>query len=289
MENVKIWYLTDHDDGAKMAQEIGDLGLDVNLVKQKTLKKANIQNDVINIFIFDQKKQGFMDIVAQVRDDNRLEKFLKFVVVSKREVRKAVNVAINIFHVEFIARPLRSKEFILLLEKSIIVERYREMMRYISREAGARIEAYENLMDINRKDIFESEKEKESFEKILDYEKHLLVEQVKLNKAIKRFTLMRQKEMFDIKNRVKAEEMLADLRRKEMMDAQQIIRAQEALIDYSSRELKEASRIIDATEKVQELSRSEALQLHEDLAREKERNAKLAEELTRLKKALGKQ
>jgi hypothetical protein len=104
--------------------------------------------------------------------------------------------------------------------------------------------------------------------------------------AVREFTLMRQKEMFDIKNRIKAEEMLADLRRIEMMDAQSIIKAQEAVIDFSSRELKEAGRIIDANEKVRELSRAEAIDLHEQIRAERDKNFTLQEEVERLKAEL---
>jgi hypothetical protein len=286
MENVAIWYLSDNSAGDKIAGEIEDLGIEVNLLKEKDLKNAKITSGIINIFIIDLKEKEFEHVLSMLREDNRLQMHLKFVILNRRMIRKAVNVSLNILHIEFISRPVSRKEFTLLIEKSIIVERYREMMRYISKEAEARIEAYENLIDINRKDIFESSKEKEAFEKILEYEKHLMLEQVRLNNAIKEFTILRQKEMFDIKNRVKAEEMLTDLRRQEMMDAHNIIKAQESLIDYSSMELMEANKIINATEKVQELSRSEAIELHDTLKNEKEKNKKLAEEIQELKKEI---
>ncbi len=286
MKNVYIWYVCDNDDGKKIANSIADMGLTVRLLKEKELKNASIVNSDTSLFIIDFKNKDLAKTIAMIRDDARLHSFLKFVLLPRRDVKKAINISLSLMHIEFISRPVNVREFILLLEKSVIVERYKEMMKIVSSEAESRIGAFESLMDINRKDIFESEKEKEAFERILEYEKHLMDEQTRLNRAIKEFTLMRQREMFDIKNRIKAEEMLADLRRMEMMDAQNVIRAQEAVIDFSSRELKEAGRIIDATEKVQELSRAEAIELHEQLRLEKEKNRQLQEEVERLRDEL---
>lgn len=286
MKSVYIWYLTDNDDGRKIAAAIKDMGLKVNLITQKDLSKSNIVQSDTNIFIIDLKKKKLPEIIGMIRDDERISLFLKFVILQKREIRQAVNISLSLMHIEFISRPVLHREFVLLLEKSVVVERYKEMLKLVSSEAESRIGAFESLMDINRKDIFESEKEKEAFEKILEYEKHLMDEQTRLNRAIKEFTLMRQRELFDIKNRVKAEEMLADLRRLEMLDARNIIRAQEAVIDFSSRELKEAGKIIDATEKVQELSRVEAMELHNRLNDEIENTRKLENELQQLREEI---
>lgn len=283
MKSVNIWFLTDNAEGAKLAQSIKNLGLTVHIIRGSGFGHANIITDDTNIFIVDIKKKKLPAVISLLRDDERLNSFLKFVVLSKRDIRKAVNIALNLLHMEFISRPVNGREFNLLLEKSVVVEKYKEMMKLFSREAESRIGAFESLMDINRKEIFESDKEKEAFEKILDYERHLVAEQSKLNNAIREFTLLRQKDLFDLKNRVKAEEMLTELRRLEMIDAQSVIKAQEAVIDFSAHKIDEAGRIIDATEKVQELSRKEALELHEQLRKAKERCAELEKEVEKLR------
>ncbi len=286
MKSVNIWFLTDNADGTKLAGAIRDLGLTVHLVKGAGFGRANIIHDDMNLFIVDLKKKKLPGIIANLREDERLNSFLKFVILPKREIRKAVNISLNLMHIEFISRPVNSREFILLLEKSVVVEKYKEMMKLVSWDSETRIGAFESLMEISRKDIFESEKEKEAFEKILDYEKHLMAEQARLNNAIKEFTLLRQKDLFDLKNRVKAEEMLVDLRRAEMMDARRVIEAQEAVIDFSAQKIDEAGKIIDAAERVQELSRKEALDLHDQLRKEKERNVELVKEVERLRKEI---
>ncbi|MBN2158098.1 MAG: hypothetical protein JW807_01790 [Spirochaetes bacterium] len=282
MDKVTIWYLKDNDLGTKLVNAITGLGLTVNLISGYKLRQANIIEDEINIFIFDIINIDPKLLVKEISKEERLQNVLKFLMVKKSQVKEITKLNFNLMHLEFLNRPVDRREFLLLLEKSIIVERYREIMKFISKEAESRIEAYEGLMDINRKNVFESEKEKMAFEKILDFERNLIKQQTNLSTAIRDFTLLRQMDLFDMRDRIKAEEMLAELRRKELMDAKDVINAQESLIDYSARELDDAKKIINARERVEELSRSEIMDLHDEIAKQRELNKQLSGEVERL-------
>jgi len=137
---------------------------------------------------------------------------------------------------------------------------------------------------LTEKNLFFDEKEKNIFSKIINFEKHILKEQKELNAAIGNFTRLRQKELFDLKKRIDAEEMLSELKRQELMDAKSVIEAQSAVIEYSSKELQSAEEIIHATEAVQELSRLEAIKLHEELEKEKQKNEELQKKIDMLVK-----
>jgi hypothetical protein len=283
MERVEIWYLTDSDAGKDIAVSLKKLGLSCNLVTGPDFKKCDISMFCCNLFVLDLIKKELPAVMKIIRNDERIGNFPKFVIIKKKDIKEAVNASINLLHVEFLSRPLIKREFILLLEKSIVVERYREIMRHISRDAEERIGAFESLMNIGRKDMFESKKEKEAFEKIIDHERHIIEEQGMLNRAIKEFTILRQKELFDMRNRINAEEMLSGLRNKELVDANDVIKAQESLIDFSSKELHDAKKVINATEQVQELGRMEAMHLHEELKKMRESNRQQSEEINKLK------
>ena len=282
MDKVTVWYLRDNEAGTKIVNAITGLGLTVNLITGYKLHHANIVEDEINVFIFDIINTDPDQLIKEMAKDERLQSYLKFMMVKKSQVKEIAKLNYNLMHLELLNRPVDMREFLLLLEKSIIVERYREIMKFISREAESRIEAYEGLMDINRKNVFESDKEKEAFEKILDFEKNLIRQQTNLSTAIRDFTLLRQMNLFDMRDRIKAEEMLAELRRKELMDARDVITAQESVINYSAKELDDAKKIIDAQEKVEELSRTELMNLHKEITRQKELNRQLAEQVDRL-------
>ncbi len=238
MEKVTIWYLTDNENGREIALSIRELGLSLNLIIDSDLQNANISTDARNIFVIDLKDRELSEIISMVKDDGRIEDFLKFVILYKRQIRRATKMSVNLLHIEYISRPLNKNEFVLLLEKSIIVERYREIMRSISKEAENRIEAYENLMNITRKKIFKSEREEKDFAKIVEFERHLREEQERLNGAIERFTLIRQKEMFQMKNGVGAEEMIPDLRKNELGGGENIEHETQEFVDSNeNREL----------------------------------------------------
>ncbi len=283
MEKVTIWHLADNDGAEKLVRNISLLGLNVKSITEQEYQKLVVPDDTINLFIIDLLNRDTSGVLSGIRRDRSMANVVKFVIMKKRQIRDALASSPDLLHVEFISRPVNKREFILLLEKTIIVECYRELMRVHNREADGRIEAFESLLNIQRSDRFESEEEKLAFQKILEYEKHLKQEQLRLNRGMKEFSFLRQRELFDMKDRIKAEEMLSDLRRRELMDAQNVIKAQEEVIEFSSRELNEANRIIDAAEKAAELGRLEAIALHEQLKAEKEKNKVLMDEIMHLK------
>ncbi|HNR90413.1 MAG TPA: hypothetical protein PKM65_18900 [Spirochaetota bacterium] len=286
MREVSIWYLTDNESGASIARGIGELGLQVRTITDGDFAKANIIADIINLFVIDLKGTDLESVIDIIKRDARINGFLKFVVLGKRQAKKVHQVAVNLLHVEYLTRPLGLREFTLLLEKTIVVEKYREIMKLISRDAQERIETYESLVGIGRRDAFDVSAHREVFERIIENERQLMAEQKKLNETLREVSLLRQAEMFDVRNRVKADEMLSELRRHELMDAKNIIRAQEAVIDYSSQELKDAERFIDASTRVQELSRAEAIRLQEELASARRENERLSGEVKRLTREL---
>jgi len=284
MERADIWYCTDNDKGKEIYETLKLLGLNMVLVEDKNFSSCNILPSQVNIFIIDLITVEFSEILSMLRKDERLHKFIKYLILFKKQIRKASQLSFDIMYLEILSRPIKKREFSLLLEKSIVVERYKEMLNLFSLEATERIEEYTNLLDINRKESFFDEKEKNIFSKIINFEKHILKEQKELNAAIGNFTRLRQKELFDLKKRIDAEEMLSELKRQELMDAKSVIEAQSAVIEYSSKELQSAEEIIHATEAVQELSRLEAIKLHEELEKEKQKNEELQKKIDMLVK-----
>ncbi len=288
MEETKIWIFSDNDHGSKLTESVKKLGLNLNIINGLHLDEINVKEDEINIFIFDIIKVKPDKLLNALEADLSLSGFCKFVIFTKKEIKEVSKKSYNMLYLEYIARPVFNSEFLLLLEKTIIVERYREILKFVSKESESRIEAYERLLDINRKNVFESASEKEAFEKIIHYEKGLLKEQFKLNKSIKDFSMLRQVSLYDMQKRISAEESLYVLRQKELMDAKDVINAQESLIDFSVNQLEETKEILGASEKVSELSRTEAMELHEELERQKALNRQLAAEVEDLMKTLGK-
>ncbi len=282
MELITIWYITDNQEGERLGREIEEMGLTVNVLPPASLMESSIVETDINIFILDMLDRSAEEVMNLIMGDDRLASCPKFIFATRKGIRKLAGESYNILHVEYVNRPVDRPLFLLLLEKTIIVERYRGIMKFLSRESETRIETFEGLLDINRKKIFTDDKGKKSFEKILEYEKDLLSEQIKLNDTMREFALVRRNELFEMNDRIRAEEMLSDLKRREIMDARDVIDAQESLIDYSSRELSEAREIIDASEKVAEFSRNETLNMYDQLVDYQEMVRNLSVEMENL-------
>lgn len=211
MDSVHIWYLTDNSEGKENAGKIRQIGLDVKVLSGKNTQKEIINTDDIYIFIFDYINFDISKVISVIQKDQRIYDFQKFIFVQKRKFKEAMNTAVNFSHAEFLVRPVNENEFLLLLEKTVIIERYREVMKNIAKEAESRIGNYENLMDINRKDLFVSDAENKNFKNIVNFEKNLIKKQIELNKSIREYSFLRQRDMFYDENRIKAEVRLNEL------------------------------------------------------------------------------
>lgn len=280
MDNVTIWYLSDNESGKTLEIALGTVGFNVRLIEGDNYENIDF-GDGVNVFIADLMKPPLESVIQLLTDDSRLTNWQKFAIVPADKVETALSLSGNTMHLDFISRPINKREFILLLEKTVVVEKYREMMKSISKDAENRIEAFESLIHIHNKDLFVSDDEKEVFSKIIDFEHRMINEQRNLNNAIRDFSAVRKKEIFDLRTRLQAEEMLEAFRRSEMIEAQETIRAQQAVLELSSKELHTAKTVIQATEITGELSRDEAIHLHEELGKLRDRIAELEIELQR--------
>ena len=280
MENANVLFFTDNDNGEKLAAVIESLGLTVK--KVFSLDNRAILNKCREnyILIFDITGADALTVLSYAESLEGGDNRVKYVIMDQSKMENGHVKSSNITRVEFIARPVDNREFLLLLEKTILVEKYKILMSAISREAESRMEILEAVLGPNRNGSFDEKAEKEAFVKMIDFEKKLMEEQLHLNDTIRRIALMRNRDYLVMKERVEAEEMLDELRRSELLDANRVIESQGSLIDYSTRELYDAKKIIDATEHVQELSRVEALELHDELTRLKEENSRLHEKIS---------
>ncbi len=275
MDTVNIWYLSDNDQGKENISNLTKVGFSINYIQAKDFSYQTIIVSQMNLFIIDLMDMKVDNIISMINADNRLQNFVKYVIVQPEAIHQAVLSSSNILHIEFLDRPINKREFLLLIEKTVIVEKYRETMKSISTETEARIEAYESILHIHKNDLFETEVEKDAFDKIVRFEKNILEEQSKLNHAIKEFSIIKQKDIYEMKKLLHAEQMLDQLQEKEIRDAKSIINAQESVMDFSKMELTDCKQILMAHEMTDELSREEALKLHNEVYRLQAENLQL--------------
>ncbi|HOP65074.1 MAG TPA: hypothetical protein PK358_17110 [Spirochaetota bacterium] len=280
MNDIEIIYFTDNKENDSFTAKLIKGGLNLRVADIDTAESSDYSEGCI--LVFDITGVPPFDLLKKISGIKWMEDNIKLILADPAGISGESVYAIKVNNFDFIDRPVEPRSFSLLLEKTVLVEKYRRMMNLISQESSSRIEVFEYLLSMKRADDSDVAAEKNMFLRILDFEKRLMQEQLNLNESIRNIALFRKSEFLAMKDRIKAEEMLGELRRKELLDANNIISAQEGLIDFSSKQLHEAKKIIDAREHVEELSRTEAMNLHEEIKKLKSLNAGLEEKVSRL-------
>lgn len=267
MDKIEVLYFTDNKEGEALATRVRQMGVSVTSCDFNEIEQVceNITGYVVLIFDFINKKPEVL--IKQLSDVKSVKNLIKLIITDNSDIEGVFFNAVQLLNLEFIIKPVDERSFMLLLEKTLLVEKYRQLMKLISDESESRIDVLECMLNIKRKDMYDEGTEKEIFIRILDFEKRLMEEHLSLNDSIRNIALYRNNEFIALKDRIKAEEMLNELRREELINANRIIKAQESLLEYSSKELMEVKMIINARENVEELSRSEAIDLHSELDR----------------------
>ena len=280
MEKVDIWYLTDGSAGSEIQDAVSKAGLDIRTVDK--FSGCGIETSNGNIFIINTEYKNLSEIIDIIKDDQQIATGQKYILVHSRDIDCAARLSADILNLEFLDKQVDAREFSILIEKTAIIEKYKQMMKSFSREAEDRLEAYQSLIKVHKQYPFESDSQKTALEKIIKYEKNLVDEQKNLNDAIKEFTVYHQKSLFELKTVLDAEENLEHLRKQELLNANDTIKAQQSVIEFSAQKIEESKKIFEAQERTYELSREEAIALHNEVKRLRSENDRLKTELTRL-------
>ncbi len=284
MIEAKIYILTDNNTGKNIASRISQLGFDPEiLTNPDQLKNLQGSEDRLNILIIDMAGASAAGL-NRILNENNIKNFIRMIVLDSCAGCEEFYSSGDFFNVELFTRPVDIRAFLLLFEKMVFGERYRQLLRIITGEAESRIQTAGDLLAASDSGPDSRARERDFFIKILEFEKKIIDEHIKLNDSIRHMSLMRNTEYMALKDRIRAEEMLGELRRQELLDAKDVINAQESLLDFSSKELHETKRILAAREHVEELGRTEAMELHAELKKLREINSSLEKRIEVLHK-----
>jgi len=279
MTDTEIIYISQQNEENKILSSLIKYGFSTKWVNYKDTKNISFPHPCVVVLDIDSNKLSY--VLENLLTYKGFDEAIKLILVDNPDIPLS---DCNLKNYDFIMRPVDSVNLSLLIEKTVLVDRYRNMMGLLAKESESRIGILEHIINLRGSGDSDFSTERDLFLKVLDLEKKLLQEQLSLNESIRNIALFRKNEYISMKDRIKAEELLADLRRKELIDARSTISAQENLIDFSSKELHEAKKIIDARESVEELGRLEAIQLHEEIKALKKNIVELEKEIAKLKK-----
>ena len=282
MDKIALWYLTDNEAGIKTADALKGMSLSVNVIESNNFIGADINPNLINIFIFDLEKVESRDIIKFCTDDQRLRGMVKFMIANKKEIKAALSEPFNLYRLEFIKRPVDITEFSLLIEKTVLVECYRDIVKTISKEDDNRMSSFEGLLSISRKDIFESKNVKGKFDDIVNYQFNSAEENSRLRKSISDFLHMCGGNVFDSSTHINGTQILSGLREKDLEELKGIFHKRKNVIDYSQREPQQMSEFYD----ISDIDNMETGILRDALKKERSLSTMLAQEIEFLLKEL---
>lgn len=277
MKSVNFWIISDNAEGDEIAKLMTSVDQDilVNLSLPGDFNSDKIDDDAMNIAVIDCFCSSLDDILSFLAAYPRLNNFLKYVIVDSTIIHQSYRTLDRIMHLEVIEKPVDVREFCLLLEKSLLVERYRELVDRLSSEYEKRIASYESLLQLNRDSGLEGADRIKTFEKIAKFEKELLAEQRQLVSAIEDFSAFRRKDVAEMRKLLDASRLLDEMRERELLEAAKVIHAQEKVLELSHREINDYLSTMKAQEITVELSREEAISLHKKIADLEKENSEL--------------
>jgi hypothetical protein len=186
MSNViKVWYLSNNETGEKLFSQIKKLGIQADYFDISEISNIVPLQEDVNVFVFDLvdlQTDFILDIVVQ---DERFKNSLKLCLLSKKQISEFHSKSYSSCKLELLQRPADNEMFLVLLEKSLLVELYRSELHSVS-FSNSKVYSFEGIMEINRKQPFKANAESLSFDSIIEFQSHFQEEQAKLKKEIKK-------------------------------------------------------------------------------------------------------
>lgn len=197
MKNIHILIVSDNKEGTQIARELKELEIFVSTLKLNKIYLLDMSKAKIVILIINLDNISLDKILAELEKQKIPGNWLKFIFLKNKFLKDIRYENFNIFHLEFLQRPVRIAEFLLLMEKTILTEKFKLMLREVSVELKEKSESMENLYNVMRKKLFNDNSSSiEVFSKIIKMQKRLDDETLKMQNSIKKFSSFRQKNLY---------------------------------------------------------------------------------------------
>ncbi len=198
MENIQIVVVSDNREGKRIAQGFQEVGADVVESSLKDLYKFQESAREQIVLAVNLDKPAYPDVLKSLQKLPQCAQWLKFIFIKAGLLKNIDYSAVDSRTLEFLQRPVRISEFLIIVEKSLLAERFRNTLQSHSQSKPAEKESLQNLYDLFRKKIFiEDDRGPEQvFEKILNMQKKLDDEHLRYQKAIEKFSVAKQKNLF---------------------------------------------------------------------------------------------
>lgn len=210
MEGIKVFIVTDNNEGKKISKGFAELGTQVEEFSNlKRISKIDTEKYYVALLIVHLNDIDLHKSIQSLQKISDGSKILKFVFLRRDLMRQIDSESFNILHLEFLLRPVRLAEFFLLMEKAIMAERFKVMLRESSINLKEQGEGFEYLFEVFRKKLFEEKTSSgEVFDKILRLQEKMDAETDRMQRAVEKFSKIKQKNLY-IEDHALVEDLLS--------------------------------------------------------------------------------
>lgn len=253
MENIRILLISDNREGKTIGQGFREMGADLLEITPDGLSSYENSNHEITVLVVNLDKSPYQQILDELSNSYKAEEWVKFVFVRSAQVKRLDYNEYSLDQLEFLQRPVRIAEFLLITEKTILAERFKRMLEKHSIKENGHENTIHKLFDVVRKKVFVEDVEGSGkvFEKIVNMQETLDLETMKYQNAIKKFSMAKQKNLF-LDEPVKQSNLLESLKLSGSDNSFNEDLEEEILrLEEENRNLEEA--LIEAQQKIMEL------------------------------------
>ncbi|MBX7057224.1 MAG: hypothetical protein K1X75_04115 [Leptospirales bacterium] len=204
-----------------------------------------------------------MKSVSSRSDLNDLPKLLLCPASSYRSILSAAALSPRTYLLDDSVRPEHLR---LTIELLLGQEHYRFSVRQLANEARNQRGAFENVLEMARRELQSAREEHGALRALLEYEAQAERFHHGLQEALEQANSLRDRELVSLKGQLEASERLSQFRDQELREARSVANATEAALDLSREESLEREKLITALDRLRSLTDRELM----DLVRENE-------------------
>lgn len=134
MNKIEILFFTDNSEGEALAARAGQMGLSVMVCDFNEIDNISENKTGCSVYVFYLMARKPAELIRDISRITAIDNFIKLVVADRSDVEGIFFNTVNLLNLEFIVKPVDERSFLLLLEKTILVEKYRQIMKLISDE-----------------------------------------------------------------------------------------------------------------------------------------------------------
>ena len=217
----------------------GSLKIDVLETGLDQLRDLASEPDTRRLFLVQAGKEALDGILKSLKGSSGLMKHSFIFILPEKDFR-AMRSKLSLLGRAFvIADSIRPEHLRLMVELLLEREHYHRLLRELSSDARKQSRAFEQVLELARRELSDARQESEALKALLEYEGDIRKAQQEIDLALERAAEYRDQELKETKEMAKATEKALEFSLRENMDREQMLVAMERLRGLSDQELLE--------------------------------------------------